>query len=223
MAEFYGTSPKKFTKKWWDYFWTYYKWHVIGAVLLTIIFTVFLVGYFNSTKYDVTLTYAGPNYFTLQSSNDVMDKYSPLCPDVNKDGKKQLSFVDMTLYMDDPDLEFKNAVITSLQFSLLEEENYVYILHEDVIPKFVSSSAEVCLYAPVSDWLTVDVGDTQMYTAHDKNYGIRLSGSKILEEQGIDLSDHYLVIRHAPKSKKELVRYKASIEFANKLLELSAD
>lgn len=223
MAEFYGTIPKKFTKKWWEYLWTYYKWYAIGAVLLTVILTVFLVGYFNSTKYDVTLTYAGPNYFTSQASYDVMDKYSPLCPDVNKDGESHLSFVDMALNMKDPDVEYKNAVITSLQFSLLEDENYVYILHKDIVPRFISRNADACLYAPVADWLSVDLGDAQMYNAHEINYGVRLSGSNILKDQGIDLSNHYLIIRKAPKSKKELMRYKASIEFANKLLALNAD
>ena len=40
MAEKYGEVPPKFTKKWWEYFWDYYKWHVIITVVAVLIASV---------------------------------------------------------------------------------------------------------------------------------------------------------------------------------------
>ena len=35
MAEKYGTVPPKYTAKWWQYIWDYYKWHIIITVIAT--------------------------------------------------------------------------------------------------------------------------------------------------------------------------------------------
>ena len=43
MAEKYGEVPPKFTKKWWEYFWDYYKWHVIITVVAVLIASVTIV------------------------------------------------------------------------------------------------------------------------------------------------------------------------------------
>ena len=66
MAEKYGEVPPKFTKKWWEYFWDYYKWHVIITVVAVLIASVTIVQCATRPKYDMNVVYAGHmNYSEL--------------------------------------------------------------------------------------------------------------------------------------------------------------
>ena len=55
MAEKYGEVPPKFTKKWWEYFWDYYKWHVIITVVAVLIASVTIVQCATRPKYECCL------------------------------------------------------------------------------------------------------------------------------------------------------------------------
>ena len=59
MAEVYGEKPKKFTKKWWPYFWMYYKWHTISIVAIAVVIISTVMQCVTAEKYDLILTYLG--------------------------------------------------------------------------------------------------------------------------------------------------------------------
>ena len=92
MAEKYGTIPKKITKEWWEYFWTYYKWHIIipFAIILMIVSTIY--SQINAEKFDVILTYAGKMNYSQEMTEKLEKELSPLCSDVDGNGKKSLLF-----------------------------------------------------------------------------------------------------------------------------------
>lgn len=221
MAEKYGVVPKKFTRAWWSYFGMYYKWYVIipTAVIILVIGTV--TSNIKMSKYDLTLTYAGPQYISATQQKEINAEFSTLCPDANKDGKKMLTLASITMNPESNDKEYLSNAVTMLQFALYDEQKYVYIIHKDFIPRFFGQNEASCAYAPVESWLTADAGNSELISARNTNYAISLKGSKLLEKWKIDLSDHYLLMRFAPKAdahEDEIKNYEAAKELANILI-----
>ena len=219
MAEVYGEKPKRFTKKWWSYFWDYYKWYVVAGVFLLMIVLGLLHHRYQMSKYDLTLYYAGPHYFPANHVEEISEELGALCDDVNKDGEKFISFANLTISTEDFDPEYKSSMLITLQFALEEEEIYVYIIHKNFAPRYVAQTAKDSRYAPTKDWLTADVKNAKFLSAHNLDYGVSLDGYKLFEEWNFDPKDHYLLIRKKPSDKDELPAYNAAIAFANKLLE----
>lgn len=219
MAETYGKIPKKFTGEWWSYFWTYYKWWIIVPLLLIIVISSLIFSIWKMERYDLTLTYAGPHFFPNNHVKQISEELGKLCDDVNNDGEKLLTLANMTISVEDFDLEYRSSLMMSLQFALEEEEKYIFIIHKDFASRYLAQNERDCRYAPAKEWLTADIGDSKTLSAHGNDYGILLDESKIFEKWKCDLKDHYLLIRKKPADKKELPAYNAAIELANKLLE----
>ncbi len=219
MAERYGEIPKKFTVKWWSYFWTYYKWWVIAPLSIIIAVAFLLNSIWKMERYDVTLTYAGPHFFPNNHVEQISEEFGKLCADVNNDGEKLLTLANMTISDKEIDLEYKSSLLMSLQFALEEEEKYIFIIHKDFASRYLAQSAKDCRYAPLEQWLTADITGSETLSAYGNDYGILLDKSKIFEKWKCDLKDHYLLIRKKPADKAELPAYNAAIKLANKLLE----
>lgn len=220
MAEKYGEIPKKFTDKWWSYFWTYYKWWVIIPLVLILVVASLLRSIWQMESYDLTLTYAGPHFFPNNHVKQISEELGKLCDDVNNDGKKLLTLANMTISDEDIDLEYKSSLMISLQFALEEEEKYIFIIHKDFALPYLAQNEKDCLYAPAKEWLTTDAEHTDTLSAHGNDYGICLEGNKAFEQWNCDLKGHYLLIRKKPANKAELPAYNAAIKLANKLLEM---
>ena len=218
MAEKYGEIPKKFTSKWWSYFWTYYKWWVIVPAMLVVAVVCLLTSIWKMERYDVTLTYAGPHFFPNNHVKQISKEFGVLCEDVNKDGKRLLTLANMTISDKDFDLEYKSSLLMSLQFALEEEEKYIFIIHKDFAERYLAQDASRCRYAPLNEWFTGDKSKYETLSAHGNDYGIGLDESDLFEKWNCDLKDHYLFIRKKPADKAELPRYDAAIKLANKLL-----
>ena len=221
MAEKYGTIPKKFTKEWWDYFWTYYKWHTLIIVLVICMVTGTIYGKMTAEKFDITLTYAGKGSVPQEISEVIEEKLSPLCPDIDQNGEPNLLFQQFNLANAESDPEYAMAMTTKLQMTFGEDEAYIYILDEDLAKAYMGETADSCVFAPVDDWLTEDINNPEFLSAHGKNYGVKLTDCKLLNESGADFSERYLFIRYYPRKdqiKRQLDGYKGAIQLANKIL-----
>lgn len=221
MAEKYGVVPKRFTREWWDYFWMYYKWHTIAVVFIVIAVTVTVVQKINAPKYDLTLTYAGTGYISEQSSDKLQKSLSPLCDDVDGNGKKQLSFLQINLSKDSKDAQYNMAMSMKLQLSLSEDETYIFIMDENLVKTYSGDDEQSGVFAPVKDWLKADVAEDKLYAANSGEYvAVKLDGNKYLENAGIDTNGKYLVMRFYPREdqEKQVNGYKAAAKLANKIL-----
>ena len=148
---------------------------------------------------------------------------SKLCEDVDGNGEKNLFFSQIWIdnNPDQADIEYARVMATKLQLSFGEDEKYIYIMDKEAAELYVGEIEEECPYAPLETWIKNIPEDAQLFSAHGKNYGICLSGNKFLEGYGIDLSDHYLLIRYYPRKdqlKKQLKGYEGAISLANKIL-----
>lgn len=50
---------KPFSKKWWENVWYYYKWAILGGIVLVILLVMFLAECVFNVQPDFTLTYIG--------------------------------------------------------------------------------------------------------------------------------------------------------------------
>lgn len=221
MAEKYGNVPEKFTKEWWEYFWMYYKWHVIIPIiaLLLIIFTIHEKN--NEEKFDLTLTYAGKMQYSQETADKLEVKFSPLCQDVDRNGKKSLLFTQLNIDYNSADKEYVAASELNLQLSFAEKETYIFILDEETAKRYQGEDKTECVFAPLKDWLSEKISVNNSFEAHNEKYGVELSNCKLFEELGMDMSNHYLFIRYYPREDQQdeqLPGYRAAITFANRIL-----
>lgn len=222
MAEKYGTVPPKFTKSWWEYFWMYYKWHTI--ITLFVIFAVGITIYQNVTapKYDITLMYAGSNMYSEEASLKIEDALSPICADVDENGENSLLFSQLNIDLaNQSDGEYLMAMVTKLQLSLAEDDVYLYIMDKATAQYCLGDDTESAIFAPLSDWVTADIGDAEKFSAGGIDFGIKLDNCAFFGENDIDFKDHYLFLRYYPRKDqldRQLAGYNASIELANQIL-----
>lgn len=221
MAEKYGTIPKRFTKAWWEYFWLYYKWYVIIPALIIIAIASTVYSNITAPKYDVTLTYAGKNVFSESAAKKLTSALSPLCEDIDSNGEKALSFVQLQISNDSVDPQYAMAMNTKLQLAFAEDATYIFILDKENAMRYVGEKDDDCVYAPLDNWLSAEISEDDIFSAHGKGYGVNLSEYKLFKDVGMDLTDHYLFIRYYPRKdqiEKQLDGYNAAIKLANSLL-----
>lgn len=220
MAEKYGTIPKTFTKDWWEYFWTYYKWYVLVPVFI-IIAIVFTVAEKNSLeKYDLTLTYAGSSYFNEDTSAKIEEEFSAYCPDLDEDGEKKISFIQYNFTGETSDIEYEQALNNKLYLSLAEEQNFILIMNKEYAQRFAGDDSASSVFAPLGDWLDTPYEGKKVFSANGKTYGIALSEIPFFKELGADYEDHYLFIRFYPRKDQLedfIDGYEAAIKVANEI------
>ena len=90
MAEKYGEVPPKFTKKWWEYFWDYYKWHVIITVVAVLIASVTIVQCATRPKYDMNVVYAGHMNYSEEEINKLKEIISERISDIDGNGENSV-------------------------------------------------------------------------------------------------------------------------------------
>lgn len=221
MAEKYGTIPKKFTRAWWEYFWMYYKWHTISAVVVLLVIGFSVYSSITTEKYDLTLTYAGKLNYSEKDLQKIETALSPLCQDIDENGESSIYFSQLNINYDSPDYEYLMAMVSKLDMAFIEDETHLFILDEKSADRYKGEDSDEIAFAPLDDWLTADISGMSTYSAHGKEYGVDASNLKIFKDLGIDMSDHYLFVRYYPRKsqiKKQLEGYNAAIELANKML-----
>lgn len=222
MAEKYGTVPKKFTAKWWEYFWMYYKRYVIISAIIIITIGITVFSKIMAPRYDLTLTYAGISVFSTETVEKIEKTLSPLCEDIDKNGEKSLLFSQLNFRLDVPEVQYISTVYARLNMAFAEDETYIFILDKERASTFIGETPEDTGYAPLNDWLTADISNLGTLSAHGVDYGVDISNCQIFKDLGMDVSDHYLFIRYYPRKdqqKRQLAGYNAAIEFANRLLD----
>lgn len=222
MAEKYGTVPPKFTKAWWEYFWMYYKWHTIITAFIIIAIGTTVYQNITAPKYDVTLMYAGKNMYNEEAAMKIEQALSPLCDDTDGNGESALLFSQLNIDLENQsEGEYLMAMLTKLQLSIAEDDVYLYIMDKDTALYCMGDDTENAVFAPLSDWLTIDVTEKETYSIKDIDYGIKLDNCAFFGENDIDFKDQYLFLRYYPRKdqmKRQLAGYEASIKLANQIL-----
>jgi hypothetical protein len=187
MAENF-VLPKAFTKEWFSYVWDYYKYHIlIGiAVIVLAIFTI--VEITTAIKYDANINFVSTSVITQENADKITDACEIAGIDIDENDEVNISFSQLNFTeqnLRDPSLYW--TMMNKLMATFATEEEYIYIMDEKMMNDIISMESTEGLFVPVDVWATTN--DTE------NEYGASLKNSTILQENGIDSSDMFIMIR----------------------------
>ncbi len=219
MAEVYGKKPKKFTAAWWEYFWMYYKWHTIIGVFAVIAAVSTIYGMVTAEKYDMTLYYVGNAVISTEQCEEIEKELSPYLEDLDKNGEKSLLFSADYIVDAQRDPEYYSAIITKLYASFSDDSTFVYILSRELADNLSGEDEDDCAFTPLNEWFSGEIAEDASYKAHGESRGIEVSQIKLFKELGINLDDHYILLRKAPPKGSE--EYNHAVRFLEKIKTIS--
>lgn len=196
--EKYGTIPKRFTKDWWEYFWTYYKIHTIVffVVIALIIYTVHAV---TSVKdYDLTVYLVSNNEPpATESMKRLEGKLHELSSDVDENNQV-LATTKVDVFAKDPQnmhTEYANNMTQTTKFiaEATCADNQIYIVDRNSADILISYG---CML-PVKDWAT-DIDSLDIY----KDYFLSLYQNPVFTSWGFDDKNLYMGILVPPEDVK---------------------
>lgn len=223
MAEKYGTIPPRFTKAWWEYFWTYYKGYVVAIAFVIILAVVTIFQTINKPRYDITMMYAGSLLFPEEATNIIIEKASPLCEDVDGNGEKSVNFSQLNMYAED--LEYSAAMTQKLYLTLTADDVYLYILDSDTALPYLEDSPDESVFITLDEWYEKDVPDDAVFSHNGYQYGINITECEIFKEIqekfNADYSNTYLFMRYHPREdqEKQVDGYNAAKKLAARLVD----
>lgn len=221
MAEVYGEKPKKFTREWWPYFWMYYRWHTIIAVVAIIGAIMGIYQKMTEIKYDLDIVYRSQSLYIGENGEaELIDALLPFMTDANDDGEVHLYLNQINL-SSDPAQEFTNVDIRmkhDVEFTNPTFFLYIYDSKEIDMIEVSYSLAE--MFMPAELWAENLPEDINVRLGNDNvAYGVSLKDSKIMAECGIDSDDLYVFVRSDAigKDNNEIAKTNA-MKLANELI-----
>ena len=207
--EVYGEKPKKFTAKWWEYIWEYYKWHFVCA--LFIIFTLVTTLHQCATRpsYDLQITAVTEQELVLSQTDGIRDLAEDVIADATENGVNEVYVMPLTLNPDgDPQIMQVNHTKFMVEMSM--PESYVFILSK----KFADTVVEGGILESTDVWAGGSADE----------YVVSLKGNEKLTALGIDTNELYLGVlkltEDRQKDELECARYENGVLFAKHLLGL---
>ena len=221
--EKYGTVPKKFTKEWWEYFWDYYKWHVIiGAVLLAMI-TVTAVQLVTKIKYDAVVTYIGTAVYSEDAQKEIADSFAQITDDVNGNGKKDVQFQIISTASSKSALEnpqYTMAIETKTIFEIQTGESFLFIMDAEQVQKIYENGIADGLFIPVEDWLEEINSEVEPADGAAGDYFVKLPTNAFFKNYEFECGDIYVGVRKIRENEDEISAKEqiAAFKLANYLL-----
>ncbi len=187
MAEQF-TLPKTFSKEWFSYVWDYYKYHILVGVVVIILAVITIVEISTVVKFDTNINFVSTSVITQENADKITDACEMAGMDIDKNDEVSISFSQLNFTEEnlrDPSLY--STMMNKLMATFATEEEYIYIMDEKMMNDIISMESTEGLFVPRKVWETTN--DTENV------YGASLKNSSILQENGIDSSDMFIMIR----------------------------
>ena len=207
--EVYGVKPKRFTKKWWGYFWYYYKWHTVGVLFACVLIVTSFVECATQTKYDLQIDFITEHGITLEQEEMLAEVIEENIEDVTGNGEKE-AFV-LSLNMTEGDAQMTQALTTKLFVELGYTESYVFIMSK----KYADMISEHGILENTDVWAGDMANDGQL---------ISLKECKLMPQMWFDMEvqDLYIGVLKVREENKdnelELKKYENGKRFAQFLI-----
>ncbi len=221
MAEFYGEKPKRFTKEWWPYFWLYYKWHVLGIILISSIVGLTIKDCVTKEKYDLEIVYLGRMRYSSEALDKVRNALLDEISDADKNGEKNIVLLQLNVGDDKSAYDMAYAYRSKRDLEMSTNKYaYMYIYDKAEAENILEQNGIDSLYKPLGEWFLGDASVENVLNGTDgKPYAICLSDSEILKEVGMEGEELYVMIKNDEYSKKTNdTAEKNAIAAANKLV-----
>ncbi|MCD8180166.1 MAG: hypothetical protein LUF26_01620 [Firmicutes bacterium] len=219
MAEKYGEVPKRFTKKWWDYFWYYYKWHTIITVIAVIVAAVTIVQCATREKYDMTVVYAGHMSYSETETEKLRDILSQYVTDIDGNGKQSVYFQTMMFSDGAGNEEYDYAIQTKLDLSFTDDYTYIYLMDEVEAALYLQRESVADSFVN-TDVYAADTDAEILLGSDGEGYAVNLKDSAVLKENSIYCDDLYLLIRqNYSDGEKDVQSYEDALKIAEILIQ----
>ena len=204
--EVYGQKPKRFTKEWWEYFWDYYKWHTIGAIVVLILIVSTITECANKKHYDLQIDYISETGMTMQAQDQLVALMEKNIDDVTENGKIEgfLTYLDMNK---NSDPQYVQAMVTKFTLEMGTTESFVFLVSKD----YAEQLLEAEMLVKAKEWC-----DAEPY----KDYFISLADCTALKDIGVKTDDLYVCVLKLSDSdnEKKQLEQKNGIKFAKFLI-----
>ncbi len=205
MAEKYGEVPPRFTQKWWEYFWDYYKWHVIITAVALLITAVTLVQCATREKFDAYIVYAGHTHYGDESINNIETSFENLMSDIDGNGEKNAKLHNLKFMDDGLNAEYDYAIQTKLDITFIDDCTFIYMMDKDEATIYLNRDNAAENFVPVSDFIP-DTNAEILSTPDGTGYAVSLENSTFLKENNIYSEDVYLLIRQNYKTDENNIK-----------------
>ncbi len=214
MAEKYGEVPKRFTKKWWDYFWYYYKWHTIITAIAVIVAAVTIVQCATREKYDMTVVYAGHMSYSDTEKEKLQDILAQYVTDIDGNGKQSVFFQTMMFMDGSGSEEYDYAIQTKLDLSFTDDYTYIYLMDDVEAALYIQRESVGDSFENTENYAANT--DAEILRAADgEGYAVSLKDSAVLRENNIYCDDLYLMIRkNYSDNEKDMQSYADALKIA---------
>lgn len=218
MSEKYGEVPPKFTKKWWEYFWDYYKWHVIITAAAVLIASVTIVQCATRPKYDMNVVYAGHMNYSEEEINKLKNIISERISDIDKNGEKSVLLSTLVFADSAGSEEYDYAIQTKLDLTFTDDCSFIYLMDKANVDAQMQKEVIGQIYDSTDSFIDSS-SDNVIKANDDKGYAVNLKDSQLLKENGIYCDDLYILIRHNYKNdEKNTQAHEDSLNVAEALI-----
>lgn len=192
MAEKYGEKPEKFTAKFFEYIWNYYKWYIIAFIVAIVlgVFTTFQIR--NTPHYDVTLTVAGDYLYGDDDVEKIKNIINNAGDDINDDGEVTTDVYQLIFIGDDTT---DSAYDTRFTLQLQEQDAILYLMDKKRFDRIIEQSFGDEAFTPVEEWYDGVTSDDNIYYSDGKAYGVKILSGNTFKENGLTDGDLYLAVR----------------------------
>lgn len=220
MAEKYGEIPPRFTKKWWEHFWEYYRWHVIITAVAVLIAIVTIIQCSSRVKYDLVMVYAGHG----DMSETSQDKLRSLAMDYTDDidGNEQIVVDLKTMVFTDliGNRDYDYAIQTKLDLTFTDDYTYIYLMDETEALVYMNRKDTASAFENTDVFAEGTDAEILHTTEENIGYAVCLDGSRLLKENGINADGLYLLVRADNKhNEKNAISHESALKFAKALIE----
>lgn len=203
--EKYGEIPKRFTKKWWEYFWDYYKIHTIATVAIVVAIASTISQCVNKIDYDLSLVTTGLPLLSQEKDIALCTKMAEFADDVDGEDGTNVFITQIPIGVEGQDPEYEATLMQSFMIELGFGEGYIYLFSDECADSYLNRDDVTDSFMPISEW---GIGDTDLEGRKIKlymgeAYALSMEGNSLLEEAGIDTSDCYMMMRYPRYNEKD--------------------
>ncbi len=208
--EVYGTKPKRFTKEWREYFWDYYKWHTVGAIILIILLITSVNDCAHKTHYDLQIDFISEHQISADFADALTALIEENIDDITENEKTE-AFVTVLDMAENSDPQYMQAMFTKYSVEMGYTESFVFLVSK----KYADELSSIGIFEESENWTT--------FPSYN-GYCISLENCTALKEIGVDTSDLYVgVIKLRERGKeseraKKLPQQENGIKFAKFLI-----
>lgn len=199
--EKYGKVPKKFTKEWWEWFWTYYKIHTCAAVIVGAAVAITVYQAKTKIDYDLYISYIGTHTTADGQSDAIKASFAEVVPDVNENGKSEVQFTVITDLTDETSAslggkvaEYTAATETKKTVELQMGDSFVFIISKNQMDRWYEHGLAEDAFVKSEEWLTAQNAEKPEGEANE--YFVKLCKNNPLSNAGFAEDEElYVAVR----------------------------